>query len=172
MLLQVASQLFQLARCLRADKNALALTHGVPKVAAVLGDATGQGIGVAIVLHLGSRARRIQRDREVMSASGARAPSYLLRSYKESRTLGDRGHRRCPAQRAERASASRPVGGTLRSAMARRLYGQEVPGVHEAPMVIALGIAAARRTEELLLGLAHRPKASEQFVHEKALLHG
>ena len=47
---------------------------------------------------------------------------------------------------------------TQRSAMTRRLNGQEVPGIHEPKMIIALGIAAAReRTEELLLGLAHRP---------------
>ena len=61
---------------------------------------------------------------------------------------------------------------TQRAAMARRMHAQEVPGVHEAPMVFALGIAAARRTKELLLGLAHRPKAGKQFVHEKTLFHG
>ena len=46
-----------------------------------------------------------------------------------------------------------------RAAMTRCLHGQEVPGVHEAPMVVALGIAAARvRAEELLLGSDSSPK--------------
>ena len=61
------------------------------------------------------------------------------------------------------------AGAKTRRAMARRLHSKEVPGVHEAPMVVVLGFTAVRRIEELLLGLAHRPKAGEQFVHKKAL---
>ena len=50
---QMFSQLCELTFRFRADQNLLALTYGVPKVGAVFGNAAGQGIGLAIALHLG-----------------------------------------------------------------------------------------------------------------------
>ena len=51
--LQICPQLCQLALRFSTDENLLALAHGIPKIAAGFGDAANQGIGLAIVLHLG-----------------------------------------------------------------------------------------------------------------------
>src|SRR6202521_5012329 len=59
---QVPFQLVQLARGFRTDQNLPALMHGIPQITAVLGDAAGQGVGLAVGFHFGHRARRIHRD--------------------------------------------------------------------------------------------------------------
>jgi hypothetical protein len=66
--LQAFPQQFKLSRCLWADENTSALTHGIPHVAAVLGDAARHAVGNTIVLHFGCRARRVQRHRKIVSA--------------------------------------------------------------------------------------------------------
>ena len=109
--LQVCSQLRQLARRFSTDENLLALTHGVPEIAAVFGDATGQGIGFAVVLHLGSRACRIQCDRELMGAQQRERLHAGCGRTRKAEQYGDRGRRRCPVQRAAHASAIRSAGG-------------------------------------------------------------
>ena len=54
------SELLQLPHCFGADEDLLALSYGVPQTAAVFSHTSGQAVGVAVVLHLGDRAGRVQ----------------------------------------------------------------------------------------------------------------